>query len=125
MEIPMIFKMFNNYSKEIERLTDHNQQLIATIKQQDELLKELTVEKEDTSKSECIIDFSKVRVFSVERYVGDGNKPCTLIGYFIAEPVVSSDGTFVTQKDVVHQWYLYCSPQRHEEIVREYKRSMK
>ena len=121
----MIFKMFNNYSKEIERLMEENQKLLVTVNDQEQRLKALTKEKEDTSKSECIIDFSEVRVFSVERYVGEGDKPCTLIGYLLAEPVVSSDGTFETQKDVVHQWYLYCSPQRHEEIVREYKRSMK
>ena len=83
MEIPMIFKMFNNYSKEIERLMEENQKLLVTVNDQEQRLKALTKEKEDTSKSECIIDFSKVRVFSVERYVGDNDKPCTLIGYFM------------------------------------------
>lgn len=120
----MIFKMFNNYSKEIERLMEENQKLLVTVNHQDQKIKELTKEQEDTSKSECVLDFSKIRVFSVERYVNDGS-PCTLIGYLLAEPVTSSDGTFLTTKDVVCQWYLYCSPQRHEEIVREYKRSLK
>ena len=125
MEIPMIFKMFNNYSKEIERLMEENQKLLVTVNDQNQKIKALTKEQEDTSKSECVLDFSKIRVFSVERYVGEGDKPCTLIGYLLSEPVTSSDGTFLTTKDVVCQWYLYCSPQRHEEIVREYKRSLK
>lgn len=119
-----MFKMFNNYAKEIDRLMEENQKLLATVNDQDKRLKELTKEKEDTSKSECVLDFSKIRVFSVERYINHGD-PCTLIGYLLSEPITSSDGTFLTTKDVVCQWYLYCSPQRHEEIVREFRKSMK
>ena len=64
-----------------------------------------------------VIDFDVMRVFSIERMAND-NKPCTVIGYFINEPVV--DEGMAANRDVVHQWYLYCNDQRHAELTEQF-----
>jgi hypothetical protein len=43
-----------------------------------------------------------------------------LIGYFIDEPVVADDKK-VGSKKVLNQWYLYCSQERHAELVEQFK----
>lgn len=65
------------------------------------------------------IDFDAMRVFSIER-VANNNKPCTIIGYYMNEPIVSSDGEMVVDRDVVKEWNLYCNAERHEELVQKF-----
>lgn len=65
------------------------------------------------------IDFDSLRVFSIERLI-DNNCPTTVIGYWKEEPVVA-EGEVVGKKDKLHQWYLFCNNERHEEIVTQFK----
>lgn len=74
----------------------------------------------DLTKCEPVIDFTTMRVFSIERHVSN-NKPCTILGYFLNEPVVSSDGEMVVDRDVTKEWTLYCSNERHAELVEKFK----
>lgn len=69
-------------------------------------------------------DFKNMKVFSVERNVNNG-KPCTIIGYLLQEPVLSSDGEMIVGKDVLKEWYLYCSEDRHAELVEQFKKAIK
>ena len=73
--------------------------------------------------SEFAVDFEEMNAFSIERYV-NGNVPCTLIGYFIDEPVVAEDKK-IGSKKVLNQWYLYCTQERHTELVDQFKVYMK
>lgn len=65
------------------------------------------------------IDWDAMRVFSVERMWENG-LPKTIIGYMLEEPVTVVEGD-VTTKDVVREWTLYCSADKHEELVKEFK----
>ncbi len=58
------------------------------------------------------IDWNKMDAFSVERiWNHNGNGPTTNIGYYIT----NSDGN-----KVVKEWVLYCSLERHEELVKQF-----
>jgi hypothetical protein len=73
--------------------------------------------------SEFSVDFEEMNAFSIERFVNNNN-PCTLIGYFIDEPVVV-DEKMVGSKKVLNQWYLYCTQERHSELVVQFNAYMK
>ena len=94
---------------------------IARLKNQvdnyDRLLADINSE---LTKCEPVIDFTTMRVFSIERHVSN-NRPCTIIGHFVNEPVVSSDGEMVVDRDVTKEWTLYCSNERHAELVEKFK----
>lgn len=64
------------------------------------------------------IDWEAMKVFSVERMWENG-LPKTVLGYMLSEPVVVTEGE-VTTKDVVREWTLYCSAEKHEELVKEF-----
>lgn len=74
----------------------------------------------ELTKCEPAIDFTTMRVFSIERHVSN-NKPCTIIGHFVNEPVVSSDGEMIVDRDVTKEWTLYCSNDRHAELIAQFK----
>jgi len=74
----------------------------------------------DLTKCEPAIDFSTMRVFSIERHVSN-NRPCTIIGHLMNDPVVSSDGEMIVDRDVTREWTLYCSNERHAELVERFK----
>jgi hypothetical protein len=65
------------------------------------------------------IDWDAMNVFSIERVWEDG-LPKTILGYIIEEPVTVCEGE-TTTKDVVREWNLYCSAEKHEELVKEFK----
>lgn len=71
------------------------------------------------------IDWSTMNVFSIER-VWDNGLPKTILGYILEEPVVYTEGDDqrVTHKDVVREWTLYCSAEKHEELVKEFREWM-
>ena len=102
--------------KENDELKAENEQLKARVEKFEKILAEVNSK---LTEAKPVIDFDIMRVFSIERMAND-NKPCTIIGYFVKEPVMNSDGTQFTQKDVVHQWYLYCNDQRHTELVDQF-----
>lgn len=74
----------------------------------------------ETTKATPMIDFDTMRVFSIERNVAIDKKPCTIIGYYMNDPVLSSDGEMVVNRDEVKEWTLYCNEQRHEELVKKF-----
>lgn len=68
------------------------------------------------------VDWEAMKVFSVERMWENGI-PKTILGYMLSEPVVTTSGEGVervTEKDVVREWTLYCSLEKHEELVKEF-----
>jgi hypothetical protein len=97
----------------LEELKRENEELKARVKGFENILADVNSE---LTKAKPVLDFDTMRIFSIERMAND-NKPCTVIGYFIDEPVTNSEGTTIMHRDVVHQWYLYCNNERHEEIV--------
>lgn len=77
------------------------------------------INKSNTA-SEPVIDFDTMRVFSIERNAKD-NLPVTILGHFLAEPVLSSDGEMIVSKDIIREWYLYINDERHNELVEKFK----
>lgn len=75
----------------------------------------------NVASSDVHFDFKSMRTFSVERNVHNG-KPCTIVGYLLQEPVLSSDGEMVVMKDVVREWYLYCNQERHQHLVEQFRK---
>lgn len=68
------------------------------------------------------IDWDAMKVFSIER-VWDNGLPKTILGYMLSEPVITTEGENeqrVTYKDIVREWTLYCSADKHEELVKEF-----
>ena len=67
------------------------------------------------------IDWDSMKAFSVERNWNTGF-PTTIIGYMLSDPVVHTEGDDhrVTYKDVVREWTLHCSPEKHEQLVSEF-----
>jgi hypothetical protein len=64
------------------------------------------------------IDWDAMKVFSIERNWSNGF-PTTILGYMLSEPAVHTEGT-VTYKDVVREWTLHCSAEKHEQLVSEF-----
>lgn len=98
---------------EIENLKKENEKLQYAV---DEYKKRLESEMADAS---FAIDWEAMKAFSIERMWENG-LPKTVIGYMLEEPVTIVEGE-VTTKDVVREWTLYCSAQKHEDLVREFK----
>lgn len=68
------------------------------------------------------VDWEAMKVFSVERMWENG-LPKTILGYMLSEPVVTTSGEGVervTEKDVVREWTLYCSIEKHEDLVKQF-----
>lgn len=87
------------------------------VKRYQQLIDEI---QNDLTKCEPVIDFNTMRVFSIERHVSN-NRPCTIIGHLLNEPVLSSDGEMIKDRDVTKEWTLYCSNERHAELVERFK----
>lgn len=68
------------------------------------------------------IDWDAMKVFSIER-IWDNGLPKTILGYMLSEPMVTTSGEGVervTEKDVIREWTLYCSAEKHEQLVKEF-----
>ena len=72
----------------------------------------------DFTSASFAIDWDAMKVFSVERNWNSGC-PTTILGYMLTEPAVHTEGT-VTYKDVVREWTLHCSAEKHEQLVSEF-----
>jgi len=68
--------------------------------------------------SSFAIDWDAMKVFSVERNFGF-NGPTTILGYMLSEPAIHTEEQ-VTYKDVVREWTLHCSAEKHEQLVKEF-----
>lgn len=102
-----------DYKAEVERLK----------KEVDSLQSRIDTAYTETSEAEFMFDFSAVKAFSVERNWNNG-RPVTIIGYMLTKPFTTTEDS-VTTKEVVREWYLYCSKQRHAEIVEQFKQHIK
>ena len=84
----------------------------------------LTLAYNETADSEFSFDFNKVNAFSIERnWSGEAQRPVTIIGYMLSEPVTMTEDS-VTTKDVVREWYLYCSKEQHTKLVEQFNKAM-
>lgn len=67
---------------------------------------------ENTSVQSFSLNFSVMDVFSIERNsTNNKNDPCTIVGHFLT----GADGSKQTA-----EWYLYCSPETHNNLVKEF-----
>lgn len=73
----------------------------------------------DVPASSFVFDFDTVKVFSIERNYSD-NRPVTIIGYLLPEPVTTTGEDGIVVKDVVREWFLYCNQEQHEKIVEKF-----
>ena len=70
----------------------------------------------DVKNSRCCIDFDKLNVFSIERrmvFVDYSYQNVTILGYFVNGDVEP------------HEWELYCGEVEHDNLVTEFKSSIK
>ena len=88
----------------------------------DQLQTRLNTAYTETSEADFVFNFNAVKAFSVERN-WHNDRPCTIIGYVLQEPVTMTEDN-VTTKDVVREWYLYCSKEQHAKIVEQFKKAM-
>lgn len=79
-----------------------------------------TIENQITE-ADVFIDFDRMKVFSIERSIKDGKTPCTIIGYYMNDPIVSYDGEMIVNRDVVREWNIYCSDKQHTELIANFK----
>lgn len=63
-------------------------------------------------------DFNAVNVFAIERNWNNG-EDCTIVGYTLDEQIIGNDGKII-DKQVVKEWYLYCSDVQHEKLVQQF-----
>ena len=101
----------------IDYLSKTIDELNAQIKQMREDAEK--AKESDLQTSTFTLNFSAMRVFAIERNLHNGDV-CTIVGHFIAEPVAFSDGNVAT-KDTIHEWYLYCSQEQHEKLIKEFE----
>lgn len=102
--------------KENEELKAENVKLKSRVEGLENMLEEINSE---ITAAKPILDFDTMRIFSIERHVNN-NKPCTIIGFWVKEPVLSSDGEMIVEKDAHKEWYLYCNTERHTELVNDF-----
>ena len=103
-----------------ESKEDYKQLSEDLARQVEDLKNKLDAAHKETRNAEFAFDFSAVKVFSVERnWSGQTDTPVTIIGYMLNEPGDSAE------KEIVREWYLYCSNERHAELVKEFKEYMK
>ena len=114
-------KLDKKLDEEIDNLTRDNRALERENANLLERIRkfELLIEGEYAS-AKYAIDWKEMTAFSVERMM-EGDRPKTVIGYLLAEPVVSTDGDNVTYKDIVREWTLYCSHEEHQRLVKQFE----
>ena len=106
--------------KRIKELEDENRHLKST---NDAYQQRLVGEMANASYA---IDWDAMNAFSVER-IWDNGLQKTIIGYRLEEPVIITEGEEqrITTKDVVREWYLYCSKEQHAKLVEQFRNAMK
>lgn len=98
---------FNKPQKDLDKAVDDlGVKIDDIIAERDALQQKLTTLQNILQKDAVAIDFSIIKVFSIERNTHE-DVPCTIIGY-------------LGEGSQVHEWYLYCSSERHEELVNDF-----
>lgn len=125
-----MFKFFNKMNECDCCTPDHPKEAEdykAKVKDLEDRVKQLTDQINtifhETADEEFAFDFKAVNVFSLERNWKD-HRPCTIIGYTLSEPYTETDGNVQT-KEVVREWYLYCSKEQHTKLVEQFRNAMK
>ena len=114
----MFFRSTEDKLKILE-LKDENSSLRRSLNNQERLVKEYeTLLQGEMASASFGIDWDAMKVFSVERNWNNGC-PQTILGYMLSEPAVHTEEQ-VTYKDVVREWTLHCSADKHEELVKEF-----
>jgi hypothetical protein len=108
----------------IDRITHSNLKVeLEDLKKQIETLRSLNEQFKkridgEFSTASFAIDWDAMQVFSIERNMSCGYAH-TILGYMLSEPVIHTEEK-ITYKDVVREWHLYCSAEKHEELVKEF-----
>ena len=98
------------------KLADRVAELEKQIDHYNSVTREAT--QRDLTTSTFSIDFNQMKVFAIERNV-DQHRAYTIVGHFMDEPVVFTDGNFA-MKSVLHEYTFYCSHEEHERLVKEF-----
>lgn len=121
--------MFCNTSKyELRQALERNDKLAKRIQElEEQIINERKVHEAqlkdlrdgDVATSNMALDWSACNAFAIERNQRDG-QACTIVGHIIKEPVAFTDGQ-VQLKDVVREWYMYCSHDEHQRLVKDFE----
>jgi hypothetical protein len=108
----------------ISELKDEIASLRRSLNNQEQLVREYENRLNgEMASASFAIDWDVMKVFSVERNPSE-HVPRTILGYMLSEPAVHTEGENgeqrVTYKDIVREWYLYCSAETHEKLVKEF-----
>lgn len=71
--------------------------------------------QEDIETSTFALDFDLMNVFSIERNNGENVNAQTIVGYFVTKATDSG-----ATEPQVHQWYLNCSHDEHQRLVKQF-----
>lgn len=74
--------------------------------------------KKKSREATFVFDFSAVKVVSIERNWKDGVE-FTVLGFLLDDQIINKDGTII-DKQILKEWYLYCSDVQHEKLVKEF-----
>lgn len=117
-EVDAVLKRQEDLLEENKKLRDQIAQL--RLQHIDELNKAVN---KDVETADFAMDFDLCNAFAIERNTRDG-KAVTIVGHFVNEPVAFTDGN-VQLKQVIKEWYMYCSQEQHNKLVAEFNEHMK
>jgi hypothetical protein len=103
------------FDKKVKHLTQELEQrdkVIQALREEIQDLRQnrLTQQEQEIRDSEFSVDWQRMRAFSIERNMKDGN-PCTIIGYLKLDK---------DNNDCVSEWFLYCNAETHRRLVAEF-----
>lgn len=76
----------------------------------------------DVETAEFAMDFKSCNAFAIERNAKDG-KAVTIVGHYANEPVAFTDGN-VANKQLIKEWFMYCSQEQHNKLVAEFNKTV-
>lgn len=112
--------MFFNFKAAHHEVVKENQELRDKLEVAERRLAALELANIKRHDCEPAIDFNAMRVFSIERNTSC-DVPVTILGYYMQEPVISSDGEMIVMRDIVCEWTLYCNEERHADLVKQFR----
>lgn len=78
-----------------------------------------SAKERDMQTSTFAIDFNATKVFAIERNMHNGDI-CTIVGCMRLDRTTTIDGAIHEKQDTL-EWYLYCSQEQHEKLVKEFE----
>ena len=110
---------FTKNNSTIETLRARNYQLECQL----EALNRTIADNKAAAATTFAVDFSTLGAFSVERIIKHG-VASTVIGYIVRDTTYNTAALETTHKTEVREWTLYCNQDRHEELVKEFKKQL-